>query len=172
MKKTLIGLTLMSLFVAGAVQAVDHPATVDITGSLIGDGTECTFDIAEGTAINLYGAIGDLPNQGQNALAPTKMEYKLTNACDINTFALQLHGVVDNADGTVLTNDDISSTAAKGIGVGVFNSDSSPVDVNGRINIPESKSQRYLNLQMVKLNGQTAIEGTVNSALTIDIVRL
>ncbi|MNY44283.1 hypothetical protein D3C86_1792970 [compost metagenome] len=71
-----------------------------------------------------------------------------------------------------MANTDTGETAAKGVGIELFDSArnlNAPLNINSQIipNIPDS-----LYLQMVKLDGQTPVVGTVNGALTIDIVRL
>ena len=85
--------------------------------------------------------------------------------------ALQLHGQADDADGTTLANTDSSDVAAKGVGIGIFDKDLAPLDINNnQISAPASSSSIFL--QMVKLNNQTPVEGTVHGSLTIDVVRL
>lgn len=85
--------------------------------------------------------------------------------------ALQLHGQADDADGTTLANTDASATAAKGVGIGVFDNNLLPLDINTS-QIPAPAHSSVIFLQMVKLNNQTPVEGTVHGSLTIDVVSL
>lgn len=56
MKKTLLSFALASMFMAGAVQAADHSATVDINGTLTGDKIECNVT-ASVSSLTLEGAL-------------------------------------------------------------------------------------------------------------------
>jgi len=171
MKKTLMALTFMSFAMAGTAQAEDHSATVNIHASLTNNIVKCQFDTAE-TLVNLKGVIGDFPIEGENAKAPTKLYYHISDSCDINTFALQLRGIHASADNTTLYNSDESELGAKGIGVGSYGSDLSPMQVNSVIPIPQTISGRYINFELAKFKGQLLKPGYISSALTIDIVHL
>ena len=171
MKKTLMALTFMSFAMAGTAQAEDHSATVNIHASLTNNISQCQFDTAE-TAVNLQGKIGDFPLEGENAKAPTKLYYHISDSCDINTFALQLRGIHGSPGGTILANSDESDVRARGIGVGVYNSNLSPMQVNSVIPIPPTISGRYINLELARFKGQLLKPGYITSALTIDVVHL
>lgn len=173
MNKTLLSLTFASLFMVGAAQASDHSAVVDINGSLTGDHSECTVQ-TDLSSVDLSGEIVDLPQQGVfiNDIA-TKLNYTVesTGESCYGRVALQFHGVADPT-GTVLANTDTGETAAKGVGIELFDSArnlNTPLNINSQI-IPHFPDSLYL--QLVKLDGQTPVVGTVNGALTIDIVRL
>jgi len=171
MKKTLMALTFMSLAMAGTAQAEDHSATVDIHASLTNNISKCVFDTEQDT-INLSSALSEMPNEGYNARTPTKLQYHISNSCDINTFALQLHGFHGSSSDTVLVNTDESETAARGVGVGVFDSDLSPISINSVIPIPPTLTARYINVELVKFKNQILLPGNISSSLTIDIVHL
>lgn len=171
MKKTLMALTFMSLAMASAAQAEDHSATVNIHASLTNNISQCQFDTAE-TSVNLKGIIGDFPLEGENAKAPTKLSYHISDSCDINTFALQLRGIHASADNTTLYNSDESEVGARGIGVGIYDSNLSPMQVNSVIPIPPTISGRYINLELTRLKNHILKPGYITSALTIDVVHL
>lgn len=170
MNKTLLSLAFASLFMVGAAQAADHSAVVDISGSLTGDHSECTVQ-TDLSSVDLSGEIADIPQQGVfiNDIA-TKLNYTVesTGESCYNRVAMQFHGVTD-ATGKVLANTDTGETAAKGVGIGLYDMYQDPLDINSQIT---AHTQGSLYLQMVKLDGQTPVVGTVNGALTIDIVRL
>ncbi|MBL5900521.1 type 1 fimbrial protein [Lelliottia amnigena] len=170
MNKTLLSLAFASLFMVGAAQAADHSAVVDINGSLTGDHSECTVQ-TDLSSVDLSGEIADIPQQGVfiNDIA-TKLNYTVesTGESCYNRVAMQFHGVTD-ATGKVLANTDTGETAAKGVGIGLYDMYQDPLDINSQIT---AHTQGSLYLQMVKLDGQTPVVGTVNGALTIDIVRL
>lgn len=171
MKKTLIAFTFASLFIAGIAQAMDHSATVEISGSLNRDTTECT--VYADSSLILNGKIEELIDQGQPATAFTNLNYSIGDnggQC-IGKIALQLHGVADDADGTALANSETGETAAKGVAVGLFNTDLSPMKINDNKITPTS-NVGVIKMQLVKLNGQTPVEGAVHASLTLDIVRL
>ncbi|UJD92851.1 type 1 fimbrial protein [Lelliottia amnigena] len=173
MKKTFMALTLASLFMAGASQAQDHSATVTVHCSIVGDHTECTVYTAQST-VTLNGQLADLPIQGQNATAPTALEYNIMpsegGSC-VGKVAIVLNGLADDAEGTTLANTDTSAGAAKGIGIGLFDSNYSPLTINSsQITTDTSIGQIYL--QAVRLNTQVPVEGTLNGSLTLNIIRL
>lgn len=172
MNKTLMALTLISVFMAGAAQADDHSATVSINGSITGDNTGCSV-LTSKDSLTLSGQLADLPTQGGNAIAPASLTYSIVSEGEscIDKIALVLHGEADNADGTTLANTDTSPESAKGIGIGVFDSNFSPITINNN-KINPMTDIHTIYLQAVRLNGQVPVEGTLHSSLTIDIVRL
>ena len=171
MKKTFLAFTVASIFMSAAVQAADHSATVDINGTLTSNKTECNV-IASASSLTLQGRIESLPTQGGNANNNASGIILAMNDSSCNgKVALQLHGQADDADGTTLANTDASDAAAKGVGIGLFNNDLAPLEINNS-QITLSTNSSALFLQMVKLNNQTPVEGTVHGSLTIDVVRL
>lgn len=177
MKKTLLAFTLASMFMTGAVQAVDHSATVDISGVVSGnDDTECSVYVVN-PSIVLSGQVDNLLAQGQSATAPIRLDYVIqannkpaTDGC-FGSIELQFHGIVDDADGTVLANSDKDAGAAQGVGVGLFDKYHDPIIINDNNVLPQNTNDSVY-LQMVKLNGKTPVKGTVHTSMTIDIVRL
>lgn len=173
MKKTFMALTIASLFIAGAAQAQDHSTTVNINGQINGDHTECSVFTSKST-ITLSGLVADLPKQGEHATTPVVLDYNImSNSAEscIGKVAVVLHGEADNADGTTLANSDTSPEAAKGIGIGLFDTNLDPITINSN-QITSNTNAGQIYLQAVKLNGQDAVEGTVHGSLTLDIVRL
>ncbi|WP_449545964.1 fimbrial protein [Lelliottia amnigena] len=178
MKKTLLAFTLASMFMASAVQAVDHSATVDISGTITGNADSgCNVYISTPT-VNLSSKIDSLPNQGDKATAPVPLDYSVTgtnmntSVC-LDTVALLFHGEIDGTDGYALANDNTGAGAAQGVGVGVFDKDLNPIIINGnKITLDSNQPLAVAYLQMVKLNGETPVEGTVHASMTIDIMRL
>ncbi|MNE34751.1 hypothetical protein D3C80_1284860 [compost metagenome] len=174
MKKTLMALTLASLFMAGVAQAENDSATVNISGSVTPDQNECAVTTLRSTVELNNSKIADLPTQGQDATAGAAIDYTIESggagSC-IGSIALVLHGEADNADGTTLANTDPNASAAKGVGLGLFDSSYKPLDINNNQVTPKAKTG-VLYMQAVKLNGQTPVEGTLFGSLTIDIVRL
>ncbi|MNV97266.1 hypothetical protein D3C71_1923670 [compost metagenome] len=85
-----------------------------------------------------------------------------------------LHGIPDDADGTTLANSDNSAASAKGVGIGLFDEKLAPLNINNQIivNRTNGKAKGQFNIQLVKLNGETPVEGLVHGSLTIDVVRL
>ncbi|WP_449545963.1 fimbrial protein [Lelliottia amnigena] len=177
MKKTLLAFTLASMFMASAVQAVDHSATVNISGTVIGNAdSECSVHVAT-PSVTLSGQIDHLPTQGQVATTPVPLDYSISEGASSTTggclgkVELQFHGVVDDADGTVLANSDTGAGSAQGVGVGLFDKYQNPININDNTVQPDQAID-VVYLQMVKLNGKTPVEGTVHASMTIDIVRL
>lgn len=167
MKKTLLSLTFASVFMAGIAQAEDHSAVVDISGALTGDNSECTVT-TDLSSLDLSAEIVDLPEQGasSNDRAAT-LNYSVEPGC-YNRIAFEFHGVTDET-GTVLANTEPTESAAKGVGIGLFDSSRNSVDINQRFT-PHHDDKFFV--ELVKLKGQSPVEGSVYGALTIDIVRL
>jgi len=177
MKKTLLALTLTSMFMVGAVHAEDQSATINISGSVVGtSGSSCTVTPDDAT-IQLASNIKDLPLQGTKVTEAMPLKLFIAGHVDSSTdscvgkIALQIHGQADNADGDVLANLDTSQAAAKGIGVGVFDVHMAPLSINGPDITPDDSTVE-IKLEMVKLNGQTPVAGNVHSTLTVDIVHI
>ncbi|ABP58766.1 type 1 fimbrial protein [Enterobacter sp. 638] len=176
MKKTFIAFTFSSLFMACAVQATDHSAGVEINGMIAKGYSGCTVTVGS-SYMQIDGDIESLPTQGESATKPTNLAYSVipttgeVNYC-FGKVALQLRGVVDTADGTTLANTLTGEGAAKGVGIALFNPKTNePYDVNNT-QLEATSDGGAIGLQMVKLNGQTPVEGDLKTVLTIDIVRL
>jgi len=172
MKKTLIAFTLASLFIAGAVQAEDTSTIVDITGSVNGSNTECT--LYTNPTLTLSGNIDTLLDEGAKANSPTMLNYSIGSNGDtscLNKVALKLEASTYDAEGTILANDDHGTTGAMGIGIGVYDADLNPLKIN-ETNITTPTNIGHINLQLVKLKGVEAVEGTVHSSLTLTIIHI
>jgi major type 1 subunit fimbrin (pilin) len=172
MKKTLLAFTLASMFIAGAVQAQDTSATVNMSGTVTGNATDCS--VFTNSTVTLSGDVSALPEQGTKATSPTVLNYSIglngDTSC-LNQVALQLVGLTDDAEGTVLSNTDYGTSAARGVGIGLFDSTLNPLKTKaGNISVESSNGQ--INLQLVRLKAQQAIEGTVHSSMTLNVIRL
>ncbi|ELY3983590.1 fimbrial protein [Cronobacter dublinensis] len=173
MKKALIALVLSSLFTAGAVCAEDNSASLQISGTVMKSNSDCYIYVE--SSVSLSGQTDQLISQGTNATTPKNLPISIGNVggyCPApEKLSIQLHAVADDADGTVIANNDVSENGAKGVGIGVFDKNNNPLSVNGGvINISGAISE--INLQLVKLNGQVPTEGSVHGTLTLDLVRL
>ena len=176
MKKTFIAFTFSSLFMACAAQATDHSAGVDINGMIAKGYSGCTVTVGS-PYLTVDGDIDDLPAQGASATKLTNLDYSVipttgeVNYC-FGKVALQLRGVVDTADGTTLAYTLTGEGAAQGVGIALYNPNTKqPYDVNNT-QLEATSGGGKIGLQMVKLNGQTPVEGDLKTVLTIDIVRL
>ncbi|WP_424264340.1 fimbrial protein, partial [Cronobacter sakazakii] len=80
----------------------------------------------------------------------------------------------DNADGNVFSNTDTSGNAASGVGIGLFKSDKTPIDVRETYTIADKTnySTNFIGIQLVKLKGQTVTSGSVTGNITFQIERL
>jgi len=172
MKKTLVALTLASLFMAGAAQAKDS-AGLTITGSIT-DQNACNITISE-QSVTLTDNISELIDQGKNATKATPVTYTINyggtasaEGC-IGNIALQITGNA-NADNVTLANSAPESVAAKGIGVGVYDADSKAMNIGSKFTPASGTGQ--INLQLVKLNGETPVKGSVYTTLTLNVTSL
>jgi len=98
-------------------------------------------------------------------------DFQTATPC-INKVTIELHGDVDSAQGTVLANTETGESAAKAVGVGVYDADRKSLSpVTGRIT--PTASVTTFNLALVKLAGaEAATAGAVHTSLTLDVVRL
>ncbi|ELY2857078.1 type 1 fimbrial protein [Cronobacter dublinensis] len=179
MKKAILGLLLSSCFVAGAAHAEDRSAVVDIHGVLSAPSEGDCSVLPSTTSIALDDSIDKLPLQGSSA-AHLKSTFTVTVGGDLTCIdkiesgrvGIKFTGTVDNANGTVLANMATSEGAAKGVGVGLYNPDGSPLNITTYRPIINPTTPIGLGLQIVRLDGQTPEAGSIQSAMTIEVVRL
>ncbi|WP_313083387.1 fimbrial protein [Atlantibacter sp.] len=175
MKKTLLGLATSALFITGSAVAQDHSTTVVINGFVAPAEIVCIVQPSE-SSVSLVEQPENLINQGDNATAPYVVHLSVdgdpgcATKVEQGKIAYKFSGVADEGDGTALANALTDDTAAKGVAIGVFDSDNKPVSVNtGRLT---AKKDTAFGLQMVRLTGHEAVSGNINTFVTIDIERL
>ena len=179
MRKAIFGVLLASCFATGMAHAEDRSATVNIDGIVNGpDEGNCSV-LPSSHAIELSGSIDHLPVQDGSAPhvnstftvavgGDTLCQQKIA----AHQIGLKFSGTLDDANGTVLANTDTSAGAAKGVGIGLYESDGSPRNINTYHVVVTNDRLVSLGLKMVQLNGRTPEAGTVHGALTIEIERL
>lgn len=182
MKKSILGLVLSTIFVAGAVQADTNPndvsATLSVTGTVMEDVVDACTVTTDKASVALIGDADKMIEQGKDASVATPVRLNITGANCLDKviagkIAYKFVGTADNAGGTVLANSDNSAEAAKGVGVGVFNaSTGKPLKINSSDHLEATTGGDVIGLTMVRLTGQSVEAGNVTSALTIEIERL
>ncbi|ELQ6021561.1 fimbrial protein [Cronobacter turicensis] len=183
MKKSILGLTVSALFMVGSAQATTNPndvsANLMITGTVVQDIADSCSVTLDKTSLHLSDTdVNALITQGEDATTPVQVKLNIaggddcTNKVAEGTMAFKFTGLSDNADGTVISNNDNSNTGAKGVGIGVFDTQNKMVRLNSEDNIVASTTDTNIGLQMVKLNGQTPTAGAVSATLTVEIQRL
>ncbi|ELY4157609.1 type 1 fimbrial protein [Cronobacter turicensis] len=187
MMKQLFNITgLFALLATGLLQTTAHandiPATLAITGSVTqGASYSCSLYLNK-SSVALQDNTSTMINQNENGTGGANVLIAIggnsyTSQCktlaDQGKLAYRFIGTADDADGTVLANSNNSAGSAKGVGVGVFNGDDefSPLKIN-QDSLPANSWGNTIFLQMVKLNGQQVIAGSVESSLTIQFERL
>jgi len=191
MKKLALALALSTIFMAGAASAVeqDNAHGMTIYGRLETAKSGCTVLMSK-YVINLSHDDKYLPNQGDklgNVQADDHIFVQLGGEnCDANEnyskIGLKFLGTADNILGTSLANTDTASDAATGIGVQLSNIKSELMVPNVTVaNFPGStvinnstdKTASFpLYFTLVKLQGQEATPGNVQTNLTVQIERL
>lgn len=172
MQKLFPCLAMAGLFMAGAANAAS--TELSITGMAIQD-ILCQVTLSEST-VSLLDKAETLIKQGEHATAPTLIHASIEGVEECGTLmnegkmAFKFQGTADNADGTVLANVLTDSSAAKGVGIGIFDETNAPVAVN--TGLVAAKLDTVFGLQMVQLSGQTPVEGNINSIVTVEIERL
>ncbi|WP_313083384.1 fimbrial protein [Atlantibacter sp.] len=176
MKKTLIGLTISTIFAFAAAHAEDHSAVLAINGVVTaGAESSCTV-FPSTTSISLSGKANTLPlqNQSVSSVTPFTVQVSGDKGCmdklDTNQIGVTLKGTAD-VNGTVLANNHTGSDAAQGVGIGIYNANGDVIKVNDNHNVMLSTGIGF-GLSMVQLEGQTPTAGLVHGSLTIEIERL
>lgn len=183
MKKSLLGLAVSALFAVGVAHAEtnanDVSATLSVTGTVVQDITQVCTVTLDKSAVSLNSDVDNLVNQGDNATTANVQLVNLSitggNQCQdqvtAGKMAYKFIGTNDNADGTVLANLDASEAGAQGVGVGIFDSAMKPLRVN-QDTMAATTGNDSIALELVKLNGKTAVAGNVLGSVTIQIERL
>lgn len=181
MNKSILGLAVSAIFMVATVHAedIDTSATVSIAGIVTGTpdtSASCTVNVSK-ALVNLTTDVTNLRDQGVKTTPDEGVSLSVSGdkGCqDLlldSRIAYKFVGTADEATGKVLANTDTSEGAAQGVGVGVYDQEGNVVNVNTdyfRANLYNT----IVGLGLVKLAGQTPSQGTVKSALTIEILRL
>ncbi|WP_436894166.1 fimbrial protein [Siccibacter turicensis] len=85
--------------------------------------------------------------------------------------AVRFTGPADEVEGNVFANTATGENAAKGVGVGLFLSNRSRIVINQGA-IPVRTKPLEMSAQVVGLTGQEIVEGNVQAAITVEIIRL
>lgn len=175
MKKLLSGLISATLLLASAAQAKDMAANIAISGTLRPAEFSCSVGLSE-SSVSVLENSDTLIKQGDNATSPVIIHVTVFGGAECDKLveegkiAYKFTGAADDADGTVLANSLTDETAAKGVGIGIFNGQNELVPVNtGRLG---AQGGSAFGLQMVQLTNQEAVAGNINSTVTVEIERL
>ena len=168
---------LLAAMPALAVQTDNTSTTIQINGVATSDYELVCAVVPSESSVSLLEMPDTLIKQGADATSPVQVHLAVqgpVDKCDplveAGKIAFRFSGKIDNADGTVLANSLTDDSAAKGVGVGIFDADNRPVNVNG--GLVHAQKDTVFGLQMVQLKGQEAVAGNINSFVTIDIERL
>ncbi|WP_312980700.1 fimbrial protein [Atlantibacter sp.] len=176
MKNIKSTLAISALIFSGGVFAAgttdDTSATLTITGA-VNASAHCDLSLSQST-LPVSADIDHLIDQGYknyDESGPQLLIY-LTGgqACSdlVNQGKVVLHfiGEADTSLGTVIRNDDTSAEGARGVGVGIFDSEHTPINLNQNV-LKATGQNNSIFLQMVKLRNQTATTGNYQGSLMI-----
>ncbi|ELY4157607.1 fimbrial protein [Cronobacter turicensis] len=190
--KTLTGLLFTGLITAGTAQAntvpQDVPAALAISGVVSSSDRGCRVALSKENLFFTMNA-GEVIYQGDNATQPQIVTVTIqdnevngnycTKAVEAGQIAVRFVGQADNADGTSLANQyDKPEYAAKGVGIGFFKEDNSPVAINsGSLKVSDVGSVTNMGsvkfgVQPVRLNNQQITAGMITASATVEIERL
>ncbi|EPS2707361.1 fimbrial protein [Cronobacter turicensis] len=190
--KILTGLLFTGLITAGTAQATtvpqDVPAVLAISGVVSSSDRGCRVALSKENLFFTMNA-GEVIYQGDNATQPQIVTVTIqdneanssycTKAVEAGQIAVRFVGQADNADGTSLANQyDKAEYAAKGVGIGFFKEDNSPVAINsGSLKVSDVGSATNMGsvkfgVQPVRLNNQQITAGMVTASATVEIERL
>ncbi|AZP31692.1 fimbrial protein [Cronobacter sakazakii] len=179
MKKFTSILALSAMLAAGIAQAEDNDiaATLSISGTVKDTTAGCTIEFVQPTVDMGSRDIDSLPLQGHHVDGAqlTAVTANLIGNCTKDGQLapnLSFTGIVDDADGNALVNTATGSTAATGLGVGIYSVAGNVITPNGSPVIGTGKESTMFYIGMVKLNGATPTPGQVQSSLTLQIESL
>ncbi|MBM7355464.1 fimbrial protein [Lelliottia amnigena] len=168
---------LLAAMPALAEQTDNTSTTIQISGVATSDYDLVCMVSPSVSTVSLLEMPDTLIKQGADATSPAQVHLEVQGPGDMcdslvkaGKIAFRFSGKIDDADGTVLANSLTDDTAAKGVGVGIYDANNKPVNVNGGL-LPAQKDTVF-GLQMVQLKGQEAVAGNINSYVTIEIERL
>ncbi|EOC0417626.1 fimbrial protein [Cronobacter malonaticus] len=190
--KKLTGLVVTGLLTAGTAQAntipQDVPAALSISGVVSSSDRGCRVALSKENLFFNMNA-GEVIYQGDNATQPQIVTVTIqdnevngnycTKAVEAGQVAVRFIGQPDNADGTSLANQYAREEyAAKGVGIGFFKEDNSPIAINsGSLKVTDIGSATNMGsvtfgVQPVRLNNQQITAGMVSGSVTVEIERL
>ncbi|EKS1844136.1 fimbrial protein [Cronobacter muytjensii] len=182
MKNKLVGFALISFIALNTAHAKDSSAVLSVSGSVTSSTSACQVTLNK-SSINLTSDISNLIKQGNKSTSITLLSMSVQGV-DNNSIcaqklwqgkvAVRFIGTHDNADGTTFANTTTGEDAASGVGIGFFETNNTPIDINQPYLLGDRSNVavKYLGLQLVKLNGQTATQGKVTGDVTFQIERL
>jgi len=180
MKKTMLAFAVSALMVAGAAQAAtdanDQSATLSVTGSVTKE-FSCAVNLSQ-TTVSINADLEDLKAQGIQHVPTNSVELTVSGGTDCNDMVSQgkiaytFHGTADNADGNVVANSLTDSTAARGVGIGLFDLHGNSIALNNGILSANAGGPTQLGLDVVSLMNQAPTAGAVQGQVTIQIERL
>lgn len=182
MKKSFLGLAISAMFVMGAAQAQDVSATLNVTGSVTNSDMGCAVNLTE-SSVKVDGDLAKMVAQGVETLPAKLIQLNVTgfgesasaicnSLADEGKLAYRFVGTVDNGDGNVLANVATGEGVATGVGIALYDAAGKTVPVNSGTLPVEKGTGTTLGLGLVKLNGQTPVQGSVQGSLTIQLDRL
>lgn len=179
MKKNILGLVISGFFLVNAgvalAESIDTPATLSIDGYVRSNEVSCMISMDK-SSVSLIDKPESLIKQGDNATSPEEIHLSVVGDDRCNTLisegkiAYKVLGVADNADGTALANSITDESAAKGVGVGIFDADKKPVSIN--TGLLSAHEDTVFGLQMVQLTNQQAVAGNLYATASVQIERL
>ncbi|ELY6245476.1 type 1 fimbrial protein [Cronobacter universalis] len=171
-----VGFLCMTAHAENAVK--DISATLNITGTVEQSAPACSVLLSQNT-LQVTENMSEVIDQGSSNYALTGGTITINatggspcvSLMDQGKMIYRFVGTADDAMGTVLANADRSATAAKGMGIGIYGMDSSPISVNTDTLTASSKGN-HVNFTIVKLAGQNAVAGNIQTTVTVQIERL
>jgi len=171
-------------FTHSALAATDISANLQISGSVTDSQNEgCHVDFGNVTSVTLDGSTDNLMSEDifNSAQAHPILIYvqgdSATGECarriQENKIALKFTGMPDTANGQTLGNTLTDDDAARGIGVEIFQNNK-VVPVNSQLPLTNTGStgNMVIDLQLVKLDGQTPAAGKMQNSLTVEVAQL
>lgn len=188
MKNKLITTLCYGIFAAAfthsALAATDISANLHISGSVTDSQNEgCHVDFGDVTSVTLDGRTDKLvPEDVYNSAQahPVLIHVQgdsTTGECakriQESKIALKFTGMPDSGNGQTLGNTLTDDDAAQGIGVELFHNNK-VVPVNSQLPLSSTGStgNMEIDLQLVKLDGQTTAGGKIQNSLTVEVAQL
>lgn len=182
MKNKYVGIALASFMAMSTAHAEDVASVLAVTGTVTATSDACQI-VLNKSSVNLTADTNNIIKQGEKATSISPIQMQVWAVNDNNSCASKLWkgkiavrfvGTHDNADGTTFINTESGEDAASGVGIGFFETNNTPIDINQPYSMGEKSNSatKFIGLQLVELNGQKATKGKVTGEVTFQIERL
>lgn len=183
MRKSFLCAALSAFFITGFAHAastddVMSSTSITVDGAISGGEGSCAVAMSKNTISLIADKKTMIPQSQMRANTMGDVFSVSMTGDDIcnkriaqGKIAVRFTGPADDVEGTVFANTATGENAAKGVGIGLFYQRQGRVVINQGA-IPVTMKPLMMGMQVVSLTGQDVVEGKVQAAVTVEVVRL